>query len=86
MSLEGEYSSHRKENLYRRNKGMTPLFGEMKEESLSHLLFQTVKNIKQDIKEMKGERSRKFPRGFESEESPRYSHDGCGNSVTHAYP
>ena len=43
-----------------------------------------MKNIKEDLKEMKGERCRKFPRGFEREASPRYSHDGCGNSATHA--
>ena len=42
--------------------------------------------IKEDIKEMKGERCRKIPRGFESEASPSYSHDGCGHSATHADP
>ena len=58
----------------------------MKEEKISQLLFQTMKNIKEDLKEMKGEKCRKFPRGFEKKESPRYSHDGCGNSATHADP
>ena len=45
-----------------------------------------MKNIKEDLKKMKGERCRKFPRGFEREPSPRYSHDGCGNSATHVDP
>ena len=85
MPLGGE-SSHRKEKLYRRNKGMTPLFGEMKEYMISQLLFQTVKKIKEDLKEMKGERCRKTSRGFESEASPWYSNDGCGNLATHADP
>ena len=85
MPLGGE-DSHRKEKLYKRNKGMTPLFGEMKEERISQLLFQTVKNIKEDLKEMKGERYRKIPLGFESKASPRYSHDGCGHSATHVDP
>ena len=72
--------------MYRRHKEKTPLFGEMKEERISQLLFQTVKNIKEDLKEMKGEKCRKFPRGFESETNPRCSHDGCEHSVTHADP
>ena len=45
-----------------------------------------MKNIKEDLKEMKGERCRKNSRGFESEPSPRYSHDGCGHLATHADP
>ena len=65
---------------------MTPLFGEMKEERISQLLLQTMQNIKEDLKEMKGERCRKTPRGFESESSPRYSNDGCVHSGTHADP
>ena len=73
MSLEGEASSYRKENMYRRNKGKTPLFGEMKEERISQLIFQTMKIIKEYLKEMKGEECRKIPRGFGSEASPRYS-------------
>ena len=85
MPLGGE-TSHRKEIFYSRNKGMAPLFREMKEERISQLLFQAMKNIKEDLKEMKGEKCRKFLRGFESEASPRYSHDRCENSATHAHP
>ena len=62
---------------------MTPLFGEMKEDRVSQLLFQAMKNIKEDLKKMKGEKCRKFPRGFESKTSPRYSHDGCEHPTTH---
>ena len=58
----------------------------MKEKRISQLLFQTMKNIKEDLKEMKGERCREIPRGFQSEASPRYSHDRCGNSATRANP
>lgn len=85
MPLGGE-ASHKKEKFYRRKKGMTPLFGEIKEERISQLLFQAMKNVKEDLKEMKGEKCRKFPRGFESEANPRYSHDGCEYSATHANP
>ena len=62
------------------------LFRSIKEERISQLLLQTMKNIKEDLKEMKGEKCRKIPRDFESEASPRYSHDGCGHSATHANP
>ena len=83
MPLGGE-ASHRKEKLCRRNKSMTPLFGGMKEERVSLLLFQAMKNIKEDLKEMKGEECRRFLRGFEA--SPSYSHDGCDHLATHDDP
>ena len=83
MPLGGE-ASNRKEKLCRRNKSMTPLFGGMKEERVSLLFFQAMKNIKEDLKEMKGEECRRFMRGFEA--IPRYSHDGCEHSSTHAEP
>ena len=65
---------------------MTPLFGEMKEDRVSLLLFQAMKNIKQDLKDMKGEKFRKFLRGFESEARTSYSQDGCENLATHVDP
>ena len=85
LPLGGE-ASHRKEKTHEINKGMTPLFGEMKEERVSLLLFQAMKNVKEDLKEMKGEKCRKFLRGFEREASPSYSHYGCEHSVTHVDP
>ena len=45
-----------------------------------------MKNIKEDLKEMKGERRKEIPREFENVASPIYSHDGCGHSATHADP
>ena len=58
----------------------------MKEERISQLLFRTMKDIKEDLKEMKGEKCGKFLRGFESEASASYSHDRCDLSATHAGP
>ena len=48
------------------------------------LLFQAMKNIKEDLNEMKGEECRRFLRWFEV--SPSYSHDGCEHSATHVDP
>ena len=56
----------------------------MTEEEISLLLVQTLEGIKEDLKEMEGEECRRFLEGFET--SPRYSHDGCDNSATHADP
>ena len=43
-----------------------------------------MKNIKEDLKEMKGEECRIFLRGFEA--NPSYSHDGCEQLATHVDP
>ena len=51
MPLEGE-ASQRKEKFYRRNKGMSPLFGEMKEERISDFFpnFEKYQGISQGDK------------------------------------
>ena len=43
---------HKEDSLYRRNKSMAPPLGRMTEEEISLLLFQTLKGIEEDLKEI----------------------------------
>ena len=65
---------------------MTPLFGGREEEELSNIIFQTMQSIKGDIKKMRREMCREYPRGLEYEASPRFLHDGCQHAATHYGP
>ena len=55
MLSEEEENSHRKEKAYKRDKGKSPLFGEMEGKDFSELL-QTMHELKIDIKGMRRER------------------------------
>ena len=71
------------ENVYIKEKNKTPLFGGRKEEKLSKLLSQTMKNIKRDLKEKRKEMYRESPREFESKTNSRFSYDECEHATTH---
>ena len=71
------------ENMNRKDKKKTPLFGGRKEEKLSKLLSQTMQSIKRDLKEMRREMCRESPREFESEANSRFSYDECEHAATH---
>ena len=76
-------SFSQKEEMYKKDKKKTPLFGGREEGELSMLLFQTMKSIKGDLKKMRREMCRDSPREFESEANSRFLHDECEHAATH---
>ena len=81
LSKEEEYS-HRKEKAYKRDKGKTPLFGEMEGKNFLELLLQTMHELNREIKGMRREIHEDTSIIFTHEESSSSSYYGCENSAT----
>ena len=82
MLSEEEEASHRKEKTYRREKGKSPLFGEMEGKNFSEILLQAMHDLKREIKGMRRKRHEGPSRIFSHEESSSSSYYGCENSTT----
>ena len=82
MLSEEEEASHRKEKAHRRDKGKSPLFGEMEGMKFLELLLQTMQELKREIKGMGRERHENPSRRFTHEEISIYSYYVCEHSAT----
>ena len=70
--LSEEEASHRKEKTHRRDKGNSPLFGEMEGKRFLELILRTMHEIKREIKGMRRERH--------EDPSRRFAHEGSSRS------
>jgi len=85
MLSEEEEASHRKEKDHRRDKGKSPLFGEMEGKKFSVLLLQTMHEINREIRGMRRERHEDPSKRGAHEESSSYSYYGCEHLATQSY-
>ena len=67
----------------RKYKKKTPFFGGRKEERLPRFLSKTLQSIHGDIKNMRREMYREYPREFGSKSNYRFAYDECEDAATH---
>ena len=68
------------------DKGKTPLFGRMKGEKFSKILFQAMHELKREIRGMRRERHADPSRRYSHEEKPSSSYHVCKHLATQSDP